>query len=206
MTAMIRYSRITTIAGHFALLLLGFSATTFASGDHAHNDMTKTIQEYRELTETEQMVQGVMDTYARAMAEGSIEIMEQAIIPGDFSTIESGYPNWTWESFRDTHLAEEFKVFSEATYDIDLIVGETQGSLGFAVFRYTAAGKVQGNTVSISGLGTAILEATDAGWRIHHLHTSAPRDQLEQAAAGATSDHGDTEDAHDHNHGDNHAH
>jgi hypothetical protein len=185
-----------------AILLLIPGMAAIAAGDHAHNDMSKAIAEYRELTTTEQMVQEVMDTYARAMTEGSIEIMEDAIIPGDFSTIESGYPNWTWEDFRDTHLAAEFKVFDDASYDIDLLVGETQGSLGFAVFRYTAAGKVQDAEISISGLGTAILEETDAGWRIHHMHTSAPRDQLEQAAAGAATaqqgEHGAAKQGHDH--------
>lgn len=170
-----------------AAITVAYSPGALAAGDHANNDMTRAIREYRELTKSEQVVQGVMDTYARAMAEGSIEIMENAIIPGDFSTIESGHPNWSWEDFRDTHLAQEFKVFDDARYDIDIIVGETQGSLGFSVFRYTASGKVRGNTVSISGLGTAILEETDAGWRIHHLHTSAPRDQLERAAAGAAA-------------------
>jgi hypothetical protein len=170
-----------------AAMTIAWCPAALAAGDHAHNDMTRVIADYRELTETERMVQGVMDTYARAMAEGSIEIMESAIVPGDFSTIESGHPNWSWEDFRDTHLAAEFKVFDDARYDIDIIVGETQGTLGFSVFRYTASGKIKGNPVGISGLGTAILEKTDAGWRIHHLHTSAPRDQLERAAAGAAA-------------------
>jgi hypothetical protein len=177
-------------------------ATLFAAGDHAHNDMSKAIKEYRDLTSTEKTVQAVLDTYGDAMAQRSIELMEEAIIPGDFSTIESGYPNWTWESFRDQHLAAEFQAFSDASYDIDLIVGETQGSLGFAVFRYKAAGTVQGKTISISGLGTAILEETDAGWRIHHLHTSAPRDQLEKAAAGTGFD-GGSDHGKQHGHGDN---
>jgi hypothetical protein len=47
------------------------------------------------------------------------------------------------------------------------------------VYKYTASGKIQDKPVSINGLGTAILEATDDGGRIHHLHTSAPRTQLE---------------------------
>jgi hypothetical protein len=166
-----------------------FIGNAFAAGDHAHTDMSKPIKDYRQLTPDEVILQTVLDGYANAMAQRSIEAMEQVVIPGDFSTIESGYPNWTWEDFRDSHLSAEFKAFSDATYNIDLIAGETQGSLGFAVFKYTAAGKAQGRTISISGLGTAILESNDSGpdqvWRIHHLHTSAPRDQLEKAAGGA---------------------
>jgi hypothetical protein len=165
-------------------LALLLSLQAFAAGDHAHNDMSKAIKDYRELTPTEQTVQAVLDTYAQAMEEKSVEIMEQAIIVNDFSTIESGYPNWSWEDFRDNHLSAEMQSFTDVDYQIDLITGETQGSLGFAVFRYTASGKMHGKTISISGLGTAIIEETAAGWRIHHLHTSAPRNQLEQAAQG----------------------
>ncbi|MGI9290636.1 MAG: YybH family protein [Gammaproteobacteria bacterium] len=168
----------------FILLSLLLPLTSFAVGKHSDIDMTQVIKDYRELNETEQAVQSVLDTYARAMEEKSIEVMEQAVIVGDFSTIESGYANWTWEDFRDNHLAVEIETFGDVDYQIDLVVGETQGSLGFALFKYTASGKVHGKTVSISGLGTAVLEETDDGWRIHHLHTSAPRDQLEQAAKG----------------------
>lgn len=179
------------------IVLMAVAGPVFAAGNHAHTDMTKAIKEYRELTDTEQAVQDVLDTYGRAMEEKSVEVMEQAVIPGDFSTIESGYPNWTWEDFRDNHLAVEIQTFDDVDYQIDLIVGETQGSLGFAVFKYTASGSVQGKSISISGLGTAIIEQQDNGqWQIHHLHTSAPRDQLEQAAAGTGHDGGGHGGAH----------
>lgn len=174
-----------------AVVLVTAAQPALAVGEHANTDMTQAIKDYRELTETEQAVQAVLDTYGRAMEEKSVKVMEQAVIVGDFSTIESGYPNWTWEDFRDNHLAVEIQTFDDVAYQIDLIVGETQGSLGFAVFKYTASGSVQGKAISISGLGTAIIEEQDDGaWRIHHLHTSAPRDQLEQAAAGTGHDGG----------------
>jgi hypothetical protein len=198
---MTRFARL--ITSLILILLVPGGGAVLAAGGHAHNDMTKAIKEYRELTPTEQAVQAVLDTYGRAMEEKSVEIMEQAVIPGDFSTIESGYPNWTWEDFRDNHLAVEIQMFEDVDYQIDLIVGETQGSLGFAVFRYTAAGKAQGKSISISGLGTAVIEETEDGWRIHHLHTSAPRDQLEKAAAGTGHDAGGEHGGgHGHGHGD----
>jgi len=152
---------------------------------HAHSDLSQgPIRDYRELTADEATIQAVLDTYGRAMEQRSVEIMENAVIPGDFSTIESGYANWSWEDFRDNHLAVEMDAFTDVNYDMALILGEFQGSLGFALYRYTASGKVAGRETGITGLGTAILEATDAGWRIHHLHTSAPRDQLEAAEQG----------------------
>jgi hypothetical protein len=164
----------------WALLLI--SGATNAAGDHGHgvaSGKAGPIEGYRELTPDETAIQAVLNTYAQAMEQKSVETMEQAIIPGDFSTIESGYPNWTWEDFRDNHLLIEMDTFTDVDYDIKLISGEFQGSLGFAVYQYTASGKIQEKSVSISGLGTAILEQTDDGWRIHHLHTSAPRSQLE---------------------------
>ena len=178
--------------GLLVCLSLSFlSGTALSAGSHEQTDMAQAIVEYRALTPTEKTVQDVLNVYAQAMAERSIETMEQAVIPGDFSVIESGYANWTWEDFRDKHLAEEFQMLSDPSYKIDLLVGETQGPLGFAVFRYTAAGKVNGREISISGLGTAVLEHTDDGWRIHHMHTSAPRDQLEKAMGSAP--HGSSE-------------
>jgi len=155
-----------------------------AAGEHGHDaSMRGPITDYRPLTPDEEILQSVLDTYARAMEQKSVTIMEQAIVPGDFSTIESGYPNWTWEDFRDNHLLVEMDTFTDVKYIIKLINGELQGSLGFAIYQYTASGKMQGksDTVSISGLGTAIVEKTGDSWRIHHLHTSAPRAQLEGA-------------------------
>lgn len=169
-----------------------FAAGGHDEGGHAHgSDMSKgPIASYRELSEEEAIIQDVLDTYGRAMEERSVAMMEQALIAGDFSTIESGYPNWSWEDFRDSHLAVEMNTFTDVDYDIGLIVGEFQGSLGFAIFQYTASGKAGEKTISISGLGTAILEETADGWKIHHMHTSAPRDQLAAAAGDRPAEHG----------------
>ena len=153
--------------------------------DHGHSDLSQgPIRDTRELTADEATIQRILDTYGRAMEQRSPKIMEGAVIPGDFSTIESGYANWSWEDFRDNHLKVEMDSFSDVEYDMALILGEFQGSLGFAIYRYTASGTVEGRRTGISGLGTAVLEATADGWRIHHLHTSAPRNQLEAMEQG----------------------
>jgi hypothetical protein len=180
---MIRYLFATASAAIIASILLMTTSIAIAAGDHGHGGsaegQTGPIIDYRALTAEEATIQDVLNIYATAMEEKSVDVMEQAIIPGDFSTIESGYPNWTWEDFRDNHLLVEMDAFTDVNYEIKLISGEFQGSLGFAIYKYTASGKIQDKAVSISGLGTAILEETAEGWRIHHLHTSAPRTQLE---------------------------
>lgn len=169
-----------------ALACAVFSIPCFAlaAGEHGHQAKEPVVN-YRALTADEQTIQTLLNGYAKAMEEKSVTLMEEVIIPDDFSTIESGYPNWTWQDFRDNHLLIEMDTFTDVRYTIKLISGELQDPLGFAIYQYTAAGKMQGKTetVSISGLGTAILEKTSkGGWRIHHLHTSAPRAQLEASS------------------------
>lgn len=166
------------------MLLVG-SGSAIARGPHGNQDSGQgPIASYRALTADEQTMQTLLDGYAKAMEEKSVALMEQVVIPGDFSTIESGYPNWTWEDFRDNHLLIEMDTFTDVDYTIQLIGGELQDTLGFAIYQYTASGKMKGKSeaISISGLGTAILEKTGNGWRIHHLHTSAPREQLEASS------------------------
>ncbi len=161
----------------------GSPSLLIAAGEHGQQGPNQgPIADSRALTADEQTIQTLLDGYATAMEEKSVTIMEGVVIPDDFSTIESGYPNWTWQDFRDNHLLVEMDTFTDVNYTIKLISGELQDPLGFAIYQYTASGKMQGqtDTVSISGLGTAILEKTSkGGWRIHHLHTSAPRAQLE---------------------------
>ncbi len=168
----------------FAALMLGIApALTFASGaSHTGLPPKDPIKNTRALTADEQTIQDLLDLYGAAMAEKSLEKAESAVIPDDFIIIESGYPNWQWEDFRDNHLLVEMEDFSDINYQMDLIAGEFQGTLGFAIYSYTASGKFRGTPTSISGFATAILEQKDGEWRIHHIHSSAPREQLEQKA------------------------
>ncbi|WP_101760086.1 nuclear transport factor 2 family protein [Oceanicoccus sp. KOV_DT_Chl] len=166
-------------------LLLSFSHGCFAAGDHEMPLSAKPIVEIRELSADEKTIQNLLNTYAQAMEQRSIKLAEQVVIPDDFSTIESGYPNWSWQDFRDNHLSKELDSFTDVTYTIQLLLGELNGELGFAIYKFTAAGVLKGKAgaadipMSISGLATAILEQTSIAdkpqWRIHHIHSSAPR-------------------------------
>jgi hypothetical protein len=172
--------------GRLGLIYASLVSFTSAhgAGDHQTDGIARVpIQDYRGLTPDETTIQTTLDTYGRAMEEKSLEIMAQVVIPEDFSTIESGYPNWSWDDFRDNHLLVEMDSFTDIQYSLSLIASELDQSLGFAIYKYTATGNMQGKSLSITGLGTAILERssnkTSPVWRIHHLHTSAPRGQLE---------------------------
>lgn len=160
------------------ITLLFHTSALWAFGGHTGDTQpAKAIDSYRELTADEQQVLKLLQTYASAMEQRSVDLAEQAVIPGDFSTIESGYANWTWEDFKKYHLSVELQQFHDISYKIELLTGEFQGDMGFAIYRYTASGRMQadGPLMSITGLATAILENTDKGWRIHHIHSSTPR-------------------------------
>lgn len=164
-----------------ALLLIAATLLTaspgWSMGGHTNAPSAKPIIETRALSPTEQAIQDLLDRYASALEQASLELAETAVLVGDFTTIESGYANWSWEDFRDAHLSAELKMFSDIDYKMELLAGEMQGELGFAIYRFTASGIPKGATepVSVSGLATAIIEQTDDGLRIHHIHSSTPR-------------------------------
>jgi len=170
------------------------SQAVFASGaSHTGLPPKEPIKNTRALTAEEQQIQDLLTLYGEAFEQKSLEKAERAVIPGDFYIIESGYPNWEWEDFRDNHFLAEMKDFTDIDYQIDLMVGETQGTLGFAIYQYTASGKFRGTPTGITGFGTAVLELHEGEWRLHHIHTSAPRKQLEQTAYA--NDSGESEPA-----------
>lgn len=164
-------------------LIIALPLTAGASGaSHTGLPPQEPIKNLRDLTADEQQIQDLLNLYGEAMEEKSLEKAEQAILTGDFIIIESGYPNWQWEDFRDNHLLVEMEDFSDIDFQMDLITGELKEALGFAIYAYTASGKFRGTPTSISGFATAILEQNNGEWRIHHIHSSAPRAQLEQQA------------------------
>jgi len=149
-----------------------------ALGGHTGDtEPAKPIIEKRALTADEQAIQDVLNKYASAMEKRDVSIAEQAVIPGDFSTIESGYANWSWSDFKEHHLSAELDFFKDISYKIDLLSGEFQGDLGFCVYQFKTSGTVikSGKQMSTAGLATCILEKTEQGWRIHHIHSSVPR-------------------------------
>lgn len=179
-----------------ALLLSATPSMLLASGaSHTGLAPKEPIKNTRALTDDEQTVQDLLTLYAEAFEEKSFEKAELAVIPGDFTIIESGYPNWEWDDFRDNHFLAEMKDFTDIDYQIDLIAGELNGDSGFAIYQYTARGKFRGTPTGISGFGTAIIERYNGEWRLHHMHTSAPRAQLEQTAYSKEGEDAGTADA-----------
>ena len=153
-------------------------STALAAGSHTNAEPAKPIAQQRALTPDEQSIQNLLNLWAKAMETRSVDSASKVVLPDDFSVIESGYANWTWQDYRDNHLGIELDAFKDISYTIELLSGEFQGNLGFAIYRFTATGIIvaSNKTMTTSGLATAVLEKhPDLGWRMHHLHTSVPR-------------------------------
>ena len=92
---------------------------------------------------------------------------------------ESGHANYGWADYRDHHLVPEMGEMKNAKYEFSDIKIRLAGKTAWATLKYTMAADVTDNGktrhVDGGGLGTAILEKRNDGWRIVHWHSSAPR-------------------------------
>lgn len=93
----------------------------------------------------------------------------------DVTVFESGYANYGWNDYRNTHLAPELKEFKNTKYSLSDIKVKVEGKTAWATFKYALAAEMGTRKLESSGLGTAVLEKRDGKWRIVHWHSSAPR-------------------------------
>ena len=93
----------------------------------------------------------------------------------DVTVFESGYANYGWNDYRNTHLAPELKEFKNTKYAFSDLKVKVDGKTAWATFKYTLAAEMGTRKVESGGLGTAVLEKRDGKWRIVHWHSSAPR-------------------------------
>lgn len=92
---------------------------------------------------------------------------------------ESGHANYGWADYRDHHLVPEMGEMKNTKYEFSDIKIHLAGNIAWATLKYTISADVMENGktrhVDGGGLGTAILEKRNDGWRIVHWHSSAPR-------------------------------
>ena len=92
---------------------------------------------------------------------------------------ESGHANYGWADYRDHHLVPEMGEMKNTKYEFSDIKIHLAGNTAWATLKYTIAADFMDNGkprhVDGGGLGTAILEKRNGGWRIVHWHSSAPR-------------------------------
>jgi hypothetical protein len=118
----------------------------------------------------------VLDRYAQATVERNLPEIERCFITNDdFLIVESSYPNFGWNDFKQNHLRPEFEEIEDIRYEANVIQAFATSELACAVFKYQASGVNQDNRRTMEGLGTAVLVPTDEGWKIRHWATCSRR-------------------------------
>lgn len=123
-----------------------------------------------------QAVRTVIESLAALAQAGDLEAMGALYAPGrGVHIIEGAGVNHGWEEYRDHHLAPELERLHNLEYRYFAIEPVVRGDLSYAPFRYELKADTPQGPVEVEGRGTAVLERTNAGWKIVHMHTSGRR-------------------------------
>ncbi|HQZ97548.1 MAG: nuclear transport factor 2 family protein [Chloracidobacterium sp.] len=127
-------------------------------------------------TDEVKAVTDVMMSEAAAVEKGDLAALDKIWAnTEDVTVFESGYANYGWNDYRNTHLAPELKEFKNTKYSFSDLKVKVDGKTAWATFKYSLAAEMGTRKVESGGLGTAVLEKRDGKWRIVHWHSSAPR-------------------------------
>ena len=121
-------------------------------------------------------VTDVLTREAQAVEKGDLAALDKLWANSeDVTVFESGYANYGWNDYRNTHLAPELKEFKNTKYAFSDLKVKVDGKTAWATFKYTISADIEARKIESSGLATAILEKREGKWRIVHWHSSAPR-------------------------------
>ena len=121
-------------------------------------------------------VRELLGRSATAYQKGDYDATEKLWAHGDeVSVFESGYANYGWNDYRDNHLKPELAEMKNVRFAFSDIKSRVDRSMAWATFKFTITADYEGKKIDSAGIGTAILERYDTGWKIVHMHTSAPR-------------------------------
>lgn len=121
-------------------------------------------------------IRDVLLRNAKGFETGDLKLLDGiwAHDPG-VTVFENGHANYGWQDYREHHLKPELEEMKNVQYRLSDIKTRMDGKTAWATFKYTISADLKERHVDGVGLGTAVLENRDGGWKIVHRHTSAPR-------------------------------
>src|SRR5437016_8318229 len=129
-------------------------------------------------------VANVLRANARGFEQHDMKTLDRIWSHGDGVTVfENGHANYGWTDYRDHHLRPEVEEMKDVKYDVTDIKTSVSGKTAWSTFKYTISADYKGQKIDSGGLGTAVLEKANEGWKIVHWHTSAPRKKPAEAPA-----------------------
>jgi hypothetical protein len=142
------------------------------AGEHGGESTPAPIAARRQLSADEKTIQALLERFADAQKQKSLELLRAAITK-DFVLIQPGGGAWSREYYEGAQFRHVVEAFSNLRYDTHLIRGALGAKTGYGVFSYDFAGKMHDRPVEAHGLLTAALVLTRDGWRISHIHQSS---------------------------------
>ena len=134
------------------------------------------LSDSRSLSDGEQKIQEALSRYASAFKAKSYDQIEAAVAE-EFTLIQGGGVEltaaWSKQEFKDTQFKHMVDMFENVHYDIDLLAGHMTESGATATFRFSVGGNAHGRTVSMDGVGTAVLQSDGDRLAVSHMHNSA---------------------------------
>jgi len=114
-----------------------------------------------------------VEAYHEALTDGDLAAMDAHVVASDqFTMFEGRHSNLGWTDYRDNHLAPELGDLGKVRFRLSFYRVRIDGSLGYASFAFEVLPKEGPEMDFGTGFATAVLDRTDDGWKVRHLHTS----------------------------------
>jgi ketosteroid isomerase-like protein len=123
----------------------------------------------------EDVLLSLIRQYRQAMALRSLEKLASLVDP-ELLVVENGHKNVGWADYRDHHIGPEmqewsdFQVINERNLEVRLV-----GDLGYAVTEATYRITLAARAVVLAATETFVFRKSPTGWKIKHIHFSAPK-------------------------------
>jgi len=155
------------------LLLFAVSTSAAWAGDTGESDTHARPPAVTDWTTAEAALIEAVEAYYTALTGGDLSAVDAHVVTGDqFVMLEGRHSNWGWHDYRDHHLAGELDDLNKVRMRLSFYRVRIDGSLGYATFAYEVLPKEGPEMDFGSGFATAVLDRTDDGWKLRHLHTS----------------------------------
>jgi len=156
--------------GLVILLLIAFSSSTAWAGSAGESDLPFAVSDW---PAPEAALIEALEAYHTALTSGDVAVVEPLVLTNDqFVMLEGRHSNWGWTDYRDHHLTAELGDLSKVRFRLSFYRVRIDGSLGYATFAYEILPKEGPEMDFGRGVATAILDRTEDGWKLRHLHTS----------------------------------
>ena len=116
----------------------------------------------------------VVDAFHSALAAGDSTGALALLLP-EVVIYESGSAEMSRDEFASHHLAADMKFTAGTTREVTDRQSNQSGDFAWVLSQTHTSGTYGERSINSVGVETVILEQTDQGWRIRHIHWSSRR-------------------------------